>query len=381
MSRSYLDHAATAPLHPAARDAMFEAFDLVGNASSLHTSGRRARSRLEDAREEIAELVGADPAEVVFTSGGTEADNIAIQGGWAGRRAIRPGLILSAIEHPAVLESAMAMMLRGAEVQQGPVDTEGVVSLDWLADNLTERTGICSLMWVNNETGVCQPVPEMAERARAVGALSHSDAVQALGHVPVDFAASGLDLMSLSAHKLGGPVGIGALLARREVGVTAVQYGGGQERDLRSGTTMVALAAGFAAATRQAVDQLEHEGERLNALREQIAEVAAQIEGVSVLGAGAPAVSPAIINLHIAGARADDVLLLLDAAGVDCSTGSACTAGVSQPSHVVAAMGRTDTEAAQSVRFSLGWSTTDGDVDALIAALPDACARARAAGA
>ena len=377
MRRTYLDHAASAPLRPEARDAMASAFEVVGNPASLHTSGRRARSVLEDAREDLAEVLDAEPAEVIFTSGGTEADNIALQGGWAGRRAVRPGIVVSSIEHAAVRETAAALSLRGARLALWPVGTDGVVVPGWLADACDDTTGVCSLMWVNNETGVIQPVEEMAEHARSVGAWSHSDAVQAFGHVPVSFRDSGLDMMTISAHKLGGPVGIGALVVRRECGVGPVQFGGSQER-LRSGTQLVALAAGFAAAARQAARvDVDAEALRLRALRERVVAAAAAEEGVDVLGEGAES-SPAIVNLRITGARADDVLMLLDAAGIDCSTGSACEAGLSQPSHVAAAMGL-GAGASETVRFSFGWSTTDADVAHLLEVFADVAARARLA--
>lgn len=375
MSRVHLDHAASSPLRPQAREAFVAATELVGNPSALHASARRARAALEDAREELAELIDADPAEVVFTSGGTESDNIAVHGGWAGRRLMRPGIVTSTIEHPAVRECVAALALRGADVAEWPVGADGVAIDNWLEEHCTERTGVCSLMWVNNETGVVQPVADMAERARAVGAFAHSDAVQALGHVPLSFTRSGLDLMSLSAHKVGGPVGIGALVARRECDVQAIGFGGGQER-VRSGTVPVALAVAFAAAVRAAAQDADA-AIRMAGWRGRIIDRVRDLERVSVLGARAQT-SPAIVNLHIAGARADDVLMVLDGAGIDCSTGSACTAGVSQPSHVAAAMGL-GAGASETVRFSFGWSTTDADIDALLAALPGAIDRARAA--
>ena len=377
MRRTYLDHAASAPLRPEARDAMVSAFEVVGNPASLHTSGRRARSVLEDAREDLAEVLDADPSEVVFTSGGTEADNIAVHGGWAGRRAVRPGIVVSSIEHAAVRETAAALSLRGARLTEWPVGADGVVIPEWLADTCDETTGVCSLMWVNNETGVIQPIGEMAEHARSVGAWSHSDAVQAFGHVPVSFHDSGLDMMTVSAHKVGGPVGIGALVVRRECGVGPVQFGGSQER-LRSGTQLVALAAGFAAVARHAARaDLDAESLRLRRLRERVVAAATDEEGVDVLGEKAET-SPAIVNLRITGARADDVLMLLDAAGIDCSTGSACEAGLSQPSHVAAAMG-IGPGASETVRFSFGWSTTDADVTRLLEVFSDVVARARRA--
>jgi cysteine desulfurase len=234
-------------------------------------------------------------------------------------------------------------------------------------------------MWVNNETGVVQDVAAVAARAHAAGAIAHSDAVQALGHVPVDFAASGLDLLSLSAHKLGGPVGVGALIVRRGVALRASGFGGGQEAKLRSGTVPVALVAGFAAAARAAIARRESEAARLEALRRQVAALGGVIPGA--IDNSAEAHSPAIINLTFAGIRADDVLLLLDAAGIDASTGSACTAGVHQPSEVLLAMGRSREDAGASLRFSFGATTTGADIDRLVAVLPHAVETARRAAA
>jgi cysteine desulfurase len=232
-------------------------------------------------------------------------------------------------------------------------------------------------MWVNNETGVVQPVPEIARAARAAGALAHSDAVQAVGHLPVDFAASGLDLLSLSGHKLGAPVGIGALLVRRGVTLTAPGFGGGQEAKLRSGTVPVALAVGLATALRQATARLAEEAVRLTGLGRRLAEGLARLPGVTV-NTTLPA-SPAIVHLSFDGVRADDLLLLLDAAGIDCSTGSACTAGVHQPSEVLLAMGRSLAEASGSLRFSFGPTTRDADIDRVLTLLPGALESARAA--
>ncbi|MDN5726117.1 MAG: aminotransferase class V-fold PLP-dependent enzyme, partial [Propionibacteriales bacterium] len=259
-----------------------------------------------------------------------------------------------------------------------PVSDQGVAEAGALDDLLAVPTAGVSLLWVNNETGVIQPVAAMAERARTAGAWSHADGVQALGHVPLDFTDSGLDALSLSAHKVGGPIGIGALLLRRGVGLSPIGHGGGQERDLRSGTLAPALAAGFAAAARWAVDHREAEAVRLGEMAERIETLVSGISGTRVNGAQAER-SPAIVNVTFAGVRADDLLMLLDTAGIDASTGSACTAGVSQPSEVLLAMGRTEAEASGSLRFSLGHTTTDADIDRLAAVLADAVARARTA--
>jgi len=375
-SRVYLDHAASSPLVAEAAAAMAALDGVPGNPSSLHTSGRAARRVVEEARESLAADLGCHPMELVFTSGGTEADNLAIVGGWRARASERPGVLTSPVEHPAVLEAVDAARTEGAADHWLPVDTNGVAILE---RPLPASIGIASLQWVNNETGVIQDVAGFAELAASSGAWRHSDAVQALGHVPVSFSDAGLDAMSISAHKVGGPVGIGALVVRREVDLAPIGFGGGQERKLRSGTVPVALAAGFAAAVRAAVARLDHEAVRLRSLGDHlVAAAVAAVPEVTVNGADAVR-SPAVVNLTFHGVRADDLLLLLDASGIDCSTGSACTAGVSRPSEVLLAMGRTEEDASASLRFSFGPGTTAADIDTVLAVLPDAVARARTA--
>lgn len=372
--RHYLDHAASTPLRDEARSGMLDAFDVVGNASSLHGSGRRARAMLEDAREQLAAAVGCHPTEVVFTGGGTEADNLLVHGGAAwGVTNGRPRFAASTIEHPALAQGVRALGDRAVWL---PVDGSGVLRASGLA-LLNREVAWASVMWVNNETGAVQPVDAFVAACRRAGVNAHSDAVQALGRVPVSFAVSGLDAMTVSAHKVGGPVGVGALIIRRDAPLAPVSHGGGQERRLRSGTVPVALAVGFAAAAEASVQARGTEATRLGRLREQLATGLARLEGVRVNAA--PETSPAICHVTVEGARADDVLLLLDAAGIDCSTGSACTAGVHQPSEVVLAMGLGEEAAVSSLRFSLGWSTTVADVIALLDAWPVAVERARAA--
>ncbi len=386
MRRVYLDHAATTPMVPEAIEAMTRQFATVGNASSLHGSGRTARRVVEDARESIAARLGALPVEVVFTSGGTEADNLAVKGAWwSGRATDRParaGVVVSAIEHHAVLDTAGWVREQGGEVALAPVDARARLDLAGLADLVDERTAVVSVMWANNEVGTLQPVREVAELAAAGGALSHSDAVQAVGHVSVDFGASGLDLMSCTSHKLGGPVGIGALVIRRGLELTPMLHGGGQERDLRSGTIDVAAIAGFAAAIEVADDDRAAEDVRLRGLR---AELTARLRTIApdvvVNTPDDVATLPGILSVTFPGCEADAMMMLLDAAGIDCATGSACSAGVAEPSHVLLAMGRTERDARSTLRFSLGRSTAPADIDALIAALPEALARARMAGA
>lgn len=367
---------------PVAIEAMTAQLGAPGNPSSLHASGRSARRVVEESRERIAACVGARPGEVVFTSGGTEADNLALGGSLRARGPERTGLVTSTIEHPAVGETATALTSSGeAVLSRIRVGTDGLVDLGQLASAVSSDTALVSVIWANNEVGTVQPVTAIAEIGHRDGSWVHADAVQALGHLPIDFAGSGLDLVSLSGHKVGGPVGVGALLVRRELTLSPVQHGGGQERDLRSGTVAVAGVAGFAAAVELAVGDLDAESRRVRALRERLVlQVCASVPGTSLNGVLDPSRSlPGIANIDFPGIEADALLMLLDADGIDCSTGSACTAGVSQPSEVLLAMGRDVSQAGAALRFSLGWSTTSADLDALLAALPAAVVRARSA--
>ena len=369
-TRVYLDHAASSPMPASVREAMAEALAGAGNPSSLHGSGRAARRRLEQARESVAADLGARPGEVVFCSGGTEANNLAVLGaaGAAGE------VLVSAVEHPSVIEARRVL---GERLRVLAVDDTGRVDPSGVAAAIGPATRLVSVMWVNNETGAVQPVAAVAEQARLAGVLAHSDAVQAVGHLPVDFGSSGLDLLSFSGHKLGGPVGIGALLVRRGVTLTAPGFGGGQEARLRSGTVPVALAVGLAAALRESVRRLAGEATRLAGLGDRLLTGLRALPGVRV-NTTAPA-TPAILHASFEGVRSDDLLLLLDAAGIDCSTGSACTAGVHQPSEVLLAMGRDLAAASGSLRFSFGPSTTPAEIDAVLRVLPGALASARAA--
>jgi cysteine desulfurase len=382
VSRRYFDHAATTPMVPQAIEAMTRELTRVGNASSLHGSGRSARRVVEEAREVVAACVGARPSEVIFTAGGTEADNLAVKGAfWSSPT--RSSVVTSGIEHSAVLDSVGWLGGVGADLSMVGVDVTGRIDIAALAEAVSDSTALVSIMWGNNEVGTLQPIAEVVEIADQHGAVTHSDAVQAVGRVPVDFAASGLDLLSLSAHKLGGPHGIGALLARRDVTLTPVLHGGGQERDVRSGTVDVAAVAGFAAALEFATERLSAEERRVRELRALlIMEVLAAVPDAILHGPANPADAlPGIVNVSFPGCSADALLLLLDAADIDCSTGSACSAGVAQPSHVLLAMGGGEADARSSLRFSLGHTSTATDIDALAAALPDAISRARLAGA
>lgn len=370
--RVYLDHAATSPLSRAAATAMATTPPL-GNPSATHGSGRRAAALLEDAREEIAALLGVSPLEVVFTSGGTEADSLAVTGALSdGGRAW-----VSAVEHPAVAGLADPLLL-GERVRVLPVDGDGHVDPDRVSPSAGD---VVSVMTVNNETGVVQPVAECAERARRAGALMHTDAVQALGHLPLDPRGWGVDLMSLSAHKIAGPVGIGALWVRRGVRVHPLVAGGGQQQGVRPGTQTVMLARGFAAALAEALDELDERMDRWDRLRRRLVEGLARIEGIGVDGhdQAGPDQSAAICHLTVEGVRSADLLVLLDRDGIDASAGSACQAGVSRPSTVMLAMGRSRAEASAGLRISFGPHTDEADVDAVLSSLPEAVSRARAA--
>jgi cysteine desulfurase len=383
MSRIYLDHAATTPMVPEAVEAMTRELTRVGNASSLHASGRSARRVVEESREALAAYVGAQPAEVIFTSGGTEADNLAIKGAfWPGLQSGRRRVVVSTIEHHAVLDSVDWLVhAAGADVSYVPVTEYGSLDMSALADVVDTDTALVSVMWANNEVGTLQPVRQIAESAAEHGALSHSDAVQAVGHIDVDFAASGLNLMSFTAHKLGGPYGIGVLLARRELKLAPILHGGGQERDVRSGTLDVAAIAGFAAALEVATHHRVAQEQRIRRLRQELVNlVLAAVPSAIPYGPTAEADRlPGIANIGFPGCSADAMLMLLDAAGIDCSTGAACSAGVSQPSHVLMAMGCSEAQARSALRFSLGHASTMADVRALAAALPEAAHRAKAA--
>ncbi|MCX9191837.1 cysteine desulfurase NifS [Carbonactinospora thermoautotrophica] len=388
---AYLDHAATTPMLPEAIAAMTDQLGLGGNPSSLHASGRRARRVVEESRETIAQALGARPSELVFTSGGTEADNLAVKGIYWARRAEddrRRRVIVSAVEHHAVLDPARWLgEEQGAQIEWLPVDEHGRVRPDDLRTLIArapDSVALVSVMWANNEVGTVQPIRELAEIAHEYGVPIHSDAVQAVGQVPVDFAASGLDAMTVTGHKIGGPLGVGALLLSRSLTPTPILHGGGQERDVRSGTLDTPAIAGFAAAAEIAVEQQPRRAEELAALRDDLVRRLLDVVPDAVLN-GDPDLSPERRlpgNAHFSfpGCEGDSLLLLLDARGIECSTGSACSAGVAQPSHVLLAMGADEARARGSLRFSLGHTSTKADVDELIEAIGPVVERARRAG-
>ncbi|WP_399929976.1 cysteine desulfurase family protein [Streptomyces kanamyceticus] len=386
---AYLDHAATTPMLPEAIAAMTAQIAVTGNASSLHAAGRRARRTVEEARETLAESLCARPSEVVFTSGGTEADNLAVKGLYWARRDAEPArtrVLASPVEHHAVLDAVHWLgEHEGATVEYLPVDAHGRVHPDALREAIArdpDDVALATVMWANNEIGTIQPVRELADVAAEFGVPLHADAVQAYGQVPVDFGASGLAAMTVSGHKIGGPYGIGALLLGREYSPVPVLHGGGQERHVRSGTLDVPAVAAFAVAGEYAAEHRERFAAEIGALRDDLVAAVRSAVPEALLG-GDPSPAgrlPANAHFSFPGCEGDSLLLLLDAQGIECSTGSACTAGVAQPSHVLLATGTDPDLARGTLRFSLGHTSTKADVDAVAAAIGPAVERARSAG-
>ncbi|MFC0673392.1 cysteine desulfurase family protein [Brachybacterium hainanense] len=381
--RAYLDHAATTALRPAARDAFLEASAVLGNPTSVHGSGRRARAVLDEALESIAADLGVRRSWLILTSGGTEADNIAIRGAALAAQQADPArraVAVCASDHVAVLETARSLG-PGIETRELPVTGAGAIDLPALEEHLADgAVSVLSAALVNNETGIRQDLDPIAERARARGGIVHTDAVQALGHVPLPEPGT-VDLMSLSGHKIGAPVGVGLLVADPGVPLVALSTGGGQQRGVRSGTLDAAQAAAFAAALHEVLAEAETESARLRGLADRLR------EGIARLDADARLTAPAevpqaghIVHVAFPGADQDALLFLLDERGVDASGGSACSAGVHRGSHVLEAMGLPQ-QGFGVLRFSLGWTSVPEDVDVLLAGLPEALERARAVGA
>jgi len=389
--RTYLDHAATTPMLPESLEAMTACLPLVGNPSSLHTSGRLARRLVEESRERIAAALGARPSEVLFTGGGTESDNLAVKGlYWQrhGQDARRRRILLSAVEHHAVMDSALWLAQHeGAEVEWLPVDAAGRVHPETLEAAIAgdpDTVALVSVMWANNEVGTVQPVARLAAVAGSHGVPIHCDAVQAFGQLKVDFAASGLDAMTVTGHKIGGPLGVGLLVLGRSVELTPVMHGGGQERDVRSGTLDTPAIVGLAAAAETAAGTQPLRAAHLAGLRDDlVGRLLAEVSDVVVGGDSRLSLDhrlPGNAHFSFPGCEGDALLMLLDARGIECSTGSACSAGVPQPSHVLLAMGVPEDLARGSLRFSFGHSSTAADVDAVIDAIEPVVTRARRAG-
>ncbi|MCM2411540.1 cysteine desulfurase family protein [Streptomyces sp. RKAG290] len=386
---AYLDHAATTPMLPEAIAAMTAQLAVTGNASSLHAAGRRARRTVEESRETLADALGARPSEVVLTSGGTESDNLAVKGLYWARRDADPRrtrVLASPVEHHAVLDAVDWLAEHeGATVEYLPVDRYGRVHPDVLREALVrdpDDVALITVMWANNEIGTLMPVHELAAVAREFDVPMHADAVQAFGQLEVDFARSGLAAMTVSAHKIGGPFGVGALLLGRDYTPVPVLHGGGQERHVRSGTLDVPGVAAFAVAGRLAAERRPEFAQEIGGLRDQlVAAVMAQVPDAVLGGDPAPGGRlPANAHFTFPGCEGDSLLLLLDAQGIECSTGSACTAGIAQPSHVLLATGTDPDLARGTLRFSLGHTTTEQDIEDVARVIGPAVERARTAG-
>ncbi len=378
--RIYLDYNATTPLLPEAADAMASALkEVFGNASSVHYFGQQAKAALDEARTAVARLIGAEPGDVVFTSGGTEADNLAIRGAAEARFPTgRRHLVASAIEHEAVLNTLKALARHGWTMTLLPVDVSGVVSVDALREALTDQTALVSVMHANNEVGTLQPVEALARIAHERGALFHTDAVQSVGKLPIRVKELGADLVSMSAHKLGGPKGVGALWIRRGTGLQPVQTGGRQERGRRAGTENVPSAIGFGVAAESAGRSLASAAVRIAALRDRLElGVTGAVPGSSVNGDRQRRV-PNTSNVSFDRVEAESLLIALDLEGIAVSTGSACSSGTLEPSHVLRAMGLAPGRVQSALRFSLGGATTDAEIDRVIDILPRVVARLRA---
>ena len=383
----YLDYAATTPLRQEVFDCYIGYLQELGNPSSVHSSGQKVRRALEEARESIARAVNCDRNEVIFTSGGTESDNLAIKGLYWQRKEENPirNIIISAgTEHHAVIDPIEWLEKHDqAEIVWVKLDDQGVIDLDWFAEYLSangERVALISLMWANNETGVITDIKAITKLASAYGIPVHSDSIAAFGHTPLNFSESGLQAMSISAHKIGGPVGAGALIVSRATKLVSIIHGGGQERGMRSGTMNAPVAKAFALAATIAVAELSSEMKRIEKLRDRLVRGVLEVTPIAKLTGDKANRLPNNAHFTFAGCSGDSLLFLLDQQGICVSTGSACQAGVNGPSHVLVAMGRSSRDANGCLRMTLGNNSTDDDVDAFLAALPHAVEGALKAG-
>jgi cysteine desulfurase len=379
----YLDHAATTPVRREVRDAMEPFYGpRFGNPSSTHRWGRDARAALDEARERLARCIGARPDELCFTSGGTEGDNLAVLGVWRARRAEgRNAVVSSPIEHKAVLAAVHQAAREGAEERLLAVDGDGVVTDASFDALIGDDVAVCSVMWVNNETGVIQPIPALAERAKGHGVTVHTDAVQAFGKLPIDLAALPVDVLTLSGHKIGAPKGIGAIYFRRGTPLEPMFHGGAQDRGRRPGTENVAYAVGLAVAAELAVAEREAEWRRLEALRETLERaILERVPDAVIHGRGAPR-APHVVNVSVPGVDSESLLMALDLRGIAASGGSACQSGNAAPSHVLLAMGVPPDLAASAVRMSLGCLTTEACIERVASLFPELVRKSRAAAA
>ena len=387
MSRVYLDNAATTPISEVALQAFIEQSRQLGNPSSLHTYGRKVRKDVEEAREKLAGLIGCHSSEIIFTGSGTEANNLAIKGAYWHRNQggkQRNVIVISAFEHHAVLDPARWLKdFEGAELVEIPVTREGFINLAELRNVVLERhdeIALISIMHSNNEVGTVQPMEDISKIAQEFKIPLHTDAVQSLGKVPLSFKELGLFAMTISAHKVGGPIGVGALILQKGIDITPILHGGGQERDIRSGTLNAAGIIAFVAATQSAMRDLESNAVKISALRKKlVAAIQAEISDATLNGVLEGATLPGIANISFPNTESDALLLLFDAEGIACSTGSACSAGVQEASHVLMAMGLSEKEARSSLRFSLGTGNSDSDIEYLQTCIKRVIDRARAA--
>jgi cysteine desulfurase len=379
VTRIYFDHNATTPVAPEVADAMANALRTIyGNPSSVHAYGQQAKTALDAARASVATLIGAEPTELVFTSGGSESDNLAVRG--VADSSIASGrrhLVASAIEHEAVIQTLKALSKSGWTTTLVGVDASGIVSPDRLAEAVTEKTALVSIMHANNEIGAIQPVADLAAVAHAHGALFHTDAVQSVGKIPVDVSALGVDLLSLSAHKFNGPKGVGALWVRRGTRLRTQMTGGKQERNRRAGTENVPAMVGMGVAARLATAKVAAPNDHLASLRDRLeAGILSGVTGTESNGHADLRVDNTS-NISFTGVEAESLLIALDLEGVAVSTGSACSSGTLEPSHVLRAMGFSPHRTQNSIRFSLGLGNTEAEVDYVVRALPGIVARLR----
>ncbi len=380
---AYLDNAATTAMLPEALEVMYRESASVGNASSLHGAGRRARRVVEESREKLAAAVGAKPQEIIFTASGTEANNLAVKGLYWRAGASKRAIVSTPIEHHAILdplewlEREQSVTLHMAEV-----DSHGTTKVDSIAQLLSEyqkEISFVTVMHSNNEVGALQPVAEIAAISREYEMPIHTDAVQSFGKVPLDFGKLGVSALTISGHKIGGPLGVAALVAKKDLELTPLLHGGGQERDVRSGTLHTPAIAAFATAAELSQQRLQINADRIRSMRERLINgVTVAVDDVRINGG--ENTLPGIAHFTFAGAEGDALLLLLDAQGVQCSTGSACSAGIAQPSHVLIAMGMAPKIARSSIRFSIGTTTSEKDIDKAISVISEVVSRARAAG-
>ncbi len=387
MPRVYFDNAATTPISEVALQAFIKQSREVGNPSSLHTFGRNARKDLEEAREKLAELIGAHSTEVIFTGSGTEANNLALKGIYWQRNkedSNRKIVVISAFEHHAILDPAIWLSdFNGAELIQISVDSQGYLNIDELEKLLTQRgkeVAVISIMHANNEIGTIQPIQEVVKLANSFDIPVHTDAVQSFGKVQVSFKELGVFALTISAHKIGGPIGVGALVLQKGVDITPLLHGGGQERHIRSGTLNAAGIAAFVAAAQSAVRDMEANHKRVSELRKKlISAIQDQIPDATLNGVLDGQTLPGIANITFPNTESDSLLVLFDAEGIACSTGSACSAGVQEASHVLLALGKSEAQARSSLRFSLGITNTDSDIEYLRTCIKRVIERARAA--